>query len=148
MKGRDYKIEEKRKRKGEARLGTKFGEQYLRINLLGQNPRTSFSSKTSCVFLSLSTKSNGWSPNSQKPRFPTQSLQIYCFGLIGSAYPIFLGLGSKLRPYNWRRLWEIWCFSKSNAQHTEAMQQGGVYHFGHGACYAEDCSMGSNIGGF
>ena len=34
MKGRDYKIEEKRKRKGEARLGTKFGEQYLRINLL------------------------------------------------------------------------------------------------------------------
>ena len=99
MKGRDYKIEEKRKRKGEARLGTKFGEQYLRINLLWQNPRTSFSSKTSCVFLSLSIKSNGWSPNSQKPKFPIQSLQIFCFWLTRSAYPIFLGLGPKLRPY-------------------------------------------------
>ena len=59
--------------------GPKFGEQYLGVNLLRQNPRMFFSSKTSFVFLSLSTKSDGRSPNSQKPRFPTQSLQIYCW---------------------------------------------------------------------
>ena len=49
MKGREYKIEEKRKRRG-ARLVTKFGEQYLRVNVLGQNPRTFFSSKLRLSF--------------------------------------------------------------------------------------------------
>ena len=52
MKGREYKIEEERKRKGgrDARLVTKFGEQYLRFNLLGQNLRTFFSSKLCLSF--------------------------------------------------------------------------------------------------
>ena len=35
MKGREYKIEEKRKRRGGARLITKSEEQYIRIKLLG-----------------------------------------------------------------------------------------------------------------
>ena len=74
MKGREYKIEEKRKRRG-ARLVTKFGEQYLRVNVLGQNPRTFFSSKLRLSFFlyqpnptgdHLIRKSPGFQPNLYK----------------------------------------------------------------------------------
>ena len=39
--------------------------------------------------------------------FPINSLQIHCIGLFGPRDFQLLGLGFKLCPYNWRRLWEI-----------------------------------------
>ena len=77
MKGREYKIEEERKRKGgrDARLVTKFGEQYLRFNPRGQNPRTFVSGKLHLSFFlyqssptgdHLIRKSPGFLPNLYK----------------------------------------------------------------------------------
>ena len=93
MKGREYKIEEERKRKGgrDARLVTKFGEQYLRFNLLGQNPRTFFSSKLRLYFFLYQSSPTGDHLIRKSPSFLPS---LYKF--IGWA---FLGLNPYL--YKW-----------------------------------------------